>query len=170
MRARDSSRNFNGMHAEPQRTSTAPSFGEYLEQLIRDAGYANPADLARATPNLVSSTLYRWMRGEIEPTVSGLRSVAPLLHIRLGDLMVAAGLATPDELCEPIPEPVREVLARLRISTPVQAQTLLNAILSTLAIFDEIVDAMASPPHESAAPAAPAVATHRARSPRKVGA
>jgi len=60
-------------------------------------GYNTPAALARAT-GITDTTIGRWIKGEKLPTIPNLRAVAPVLKVRLGDMMVQAGLATAAEL------------------------------------------------------------------------
>lgn len=72
-------------------------FGRYLRRLMEAAGFDSDADFARAT-GIDGSMLSKWWSGTSRPTIESLRRIAPHLHVRLGDLMVAAGIATAEEL------------------------------------------------------------------------
>jgi transcriptional regulator with XRE-family HTH domain len=77
---------------------------------MEEKGY-NKAALSRAA-GVTDSNLGRWMSGRSEPTIRELRKLAPHLDVRLGDLMVRAGLASPAELgMKGAPPPPRAPLA-----------------------------------------------------------
>lgn len=105
------------------KTTASTPFGIYLDSLMEKAGFATPAALARAS-GVNDTTIGRWLKGEKEPTIPGLRAVAPHLHVRLGDLMIKAGLATAAELGlagappPPLPPVIRDVLERLGARSP----------------------------------------------------
>jgi transcriptional regulator with XRE-family HTH domain len=90
------------MHGD--RLRPVPDFPTYLQHAMDAAGLPTSADVQRAAQaagldvdqNLVS----RWLRGEMKqpPTVAKLRPVATVLGIPLNEMMVAAGLVTPDEV------------------------------------------------------------------------
>jgi transcriptional regulator with XRE-family HTH domain len=60
-------------------------------------GYASDGDLEAAS-GVSASLISRYQSGDISPTVQNLRKLAPFLDVTLGELMVEAGLATPEEL------------------------------------------------------------------------
>lgn len=72
-------------------------FGRYLRALAASRGYTTDAELSRAV-GIDGSLLSKWWSGAATPSLDSLRKVAPVVGARLGDLMVKAGLATPDEL------------------------------------------------------------------------
>lgn len=103
------------------RTSPTVSFGEYLERQMAQSGFANRESLGRAS-GIEATTIGRWIRGDRPPTIEKLREVAPHLKVRLGDLIVAAGLATREELgmagappppAAPMPPVIRSIISRL---------------------------------------------------------
>lgn len=104
-------------------TTTRPltEFGEELMDLIQTAGYERVHAFARVV-GIHHVNLGKWMDGSATPSVEGLRRVAPHLGVRLGDLMVKAGLATREELgmvgtppapTPPLPPVIRSILSRL---------------------------------------------------------
>jgi len=60
-------------------------------------GFASDGDLEAAS-GVSASLISRYQSGDISPTVQNLRKLAPYLDVTLGELMVEAGLATPEEL------------------------------------------------------------------------
>jgi len=60
-------------------------------------GFASDGDLEVAS-GVSASLISRYQSGDISPTVQNLRKLAPYLGVSLGELMVEAGLATPEEL------------------------------------------------------------------------
>jgi transcriptional regulator with XRE-family HTH domain len=60
-------------------------------------GYESDGDL-EAVSGVSASLISRYQSGDITPTSQNLRKLAPHLGVRLGDLMVESGLATPEEL------------------------------------------------------------------------
>lgn len=85
------------------KAAQASDFGLYLRKLMDAKGFDTDADLSRAT-GIDSSMISKWWSGT-QPSIDSLRKVAPRLGVRLGDLMVHAGLATPDELGMTAPPP-----------------------------------------------------------------
>lgn len=84
------------------------------------AGIKNMAQLA-SLAGVDATTVGRWCRGEKEPTIDGLRAVAPHLGVDLLDLMVRAGLLTKLERGAtgtspppgpPMPPTIRRIIAR----------------------------------------------------------
>lgn len=135
--------------------SAAVSFGEYLERLMAERGFPTKTDLARAA-KVEQTTIGRWMRGEMEPTLSGLRSIAPHLGVRLGDLIIAAGLATPAELGTvgspppphaPLPPQLQRVVSIMLDPRVPEASkpTLLSAIGRTIELWEEMRQAPKEP-------------------------
>jgi transcriptional regulator with XRE-family HTH domain len=60
-------------------------------------GFSSDGDLEAAS-GVSASLISRYQAGEITPTPENLRKLAPVLGVRLGDLMVESGLATREEL------------------------------------------------------------------------
>lgn len=84
----------------------ATRFGRYLRALMDAKGYSSDAELSRAT-GVDSSMISKWWSGT-QPNIHSLRKLAPHLGVRVGDLIVNAELATPEELGmvgEPPPPP-----------------------------------------------------------------
>lgn len=78
-------------------------------------GWRNNETLAAAA-GLSSSLISKWMAGTNTPNLKSLRKLSPHIHMRLGDLMVLAGLATAEELGitnPPPPPPLRPELAQI---------------------------------------------------------
>jgi len=171
--ARMPSATINGMHAgtlargvaavpgsasnvlNVNKTRPAPAFGEYFDGLLKASEFANRVELAEAS-GVDPGTLGRWSRGEIKPTLDKLIKVAPHLKVRAGDLAVAAGLATMEELGmigappAPVPPEVRDILERLADPTKTERhkRALLNHLAYSLELFDEVVDQVANSPRE----------------------
>ncbi len=130
------------------RTTVPPvTFGEYLERAMTRSGFKNNAALARAT-GISESTIGRWQRGEKEPSIPNLRALCAVLDVRLGELIVACGLATREELgltgpaTEPpvLPAELQVVVTALR-RPAVSAQakrTLLAAVGRTYEMWEEM--------------------------------
>jgi transcriptional regulator with XRE-family HTH domain len=122
---------------------------------MAENGFSTLADLSRAS-GVDATTIGRWVRGEKDPTIPLLRSVAPHLGVRLGDLLIRAGLATAAELGTigappppraPLPPQVQRVLSILlnpRVPEQTKA-TLLSAIDRTTDIVQEMADRPAEP-------------------------
>src|SRR6185436_19769011 len=105
-------------------TAAQADFGGYLAKLMAANGYERDADLARAS-GAPASSISRIRRNETRaPEIETLRKIAPLLNVRLGDLMIQAGLATALELGTagatppPLPPVVRDILQRLGQKSP----------------------------------------------------
>lgn len=64
---------------------------------MEDRGFTSDGDL-EAVSGVSASLISRYQSGGITPTAQNLRKLAPHLGVTLGDLMVASGLATPEEL------------------------------------------------------------------------
>lgn len=104
------------------RSSVAPpaTFGDYVRRLAAERGLETTnAAIARAA-GIDQSALSRWLTEQNRPSVEGLRQLSTVLGVRLGDLMVAAGMATPTELGmsgappQPLPPPVGRIMKHLR--------------------------------------------------------
>ncbi|NUO59612.1 MAG: helix-turn-helix domain-containing protein [Hamadaea sp.] len=70
-------------------------------------GFLSDGDLEAAS-GVSASLISRYQAGEITPTPENLRKLAPVLGVRLGELMVESGLATREELgmvAPPSPKP-----------------------------------------------------------------
>lgn len=123
-------------------TTPAPTtFGGYLKQAIADCGFSK-ADLARAS-GVDATTIGRWIADDREPTINGLRSIAPHLGVPLADLVVGAGLFSAEELetAGPLPAQVRRVMTALSDPqyTERQKAALLAGIDRTTDSWEEIV-------------------------------
>lgn len=127
---------------------TAPvadeTFGGYLQQLAADNGYSQ-ADLALAA-DVNATQLSRAFDNKTIPSVPTLRKLAGPLNVRLGDLIIKAGLATAVELGTvgaappPLPPVVRDILTRLdpRAGLTEKERRMLQAAMRrALESFDE---------------------------------
>lgn len=85
------------MHVSKKRRDPQTEFGWYLRRLMDARGFETDGDLQLAS-GLDASVISRWQAGGGAPTVQNLRKIAGPLGVHLGDLMVAAGLATKAEL------------------------------------------------------------------------
>ncbi|WP_027340986.1 helix-turn-helix domain-containing protein [Hamadaea tsunoensis] len=72
-------------------------FGWYLRALMERQGYLSDGEL-ETDSGVSASLIARYRSGEVTPTAQNLRRLAPWLGVRLGDLLVESGLATPEEL------------------------------------------------------------------------
>lgn len=135
------------------KSPTQVSFGPYLQRLMAERGYTT-ADLSRAC-GVSEATIGRWIREEKEPALSTLRAAAPHLGVRLGDLIIAAGLATATELGTvgspppprpPLPAQLQRIVALLLQPkiTNESKRTLLNAVARAVDMWEE----MRQPPKE----------------------
>lgn len=79
------------------RAKAATEFGQYLRKLAEAKGWYTDAELSRAT-GVDGSMLSKWWSGATQPNLESLRKMAPHLGVRLGDLLVRSGQATPEEL------------------------------------------------------------------------
>lgn len=80
-----------------RRRDPRTTFGWYLRTRMDAQGFASDGDLEAAS-GVSASLISRYQSGDISPTVQNLRKLAPYLDVTLGELMVEAGLATPEEL------------------------------------------------------------------------
>jgi|SRR6185369_547913 len=148
---------FTVLTVNTKATAQQPDFGAYLERLMNLNGYSRDADLARDS-GAPASSISRIRRNITStPDTDTLRKIAPLLNVRLGDLMISAGLATGEELGTvgsappPLPPVVRDILARLdqrSILTDRQKRALLNHLARSLNLFDEMLEENRSNPPE----------------------
>jgi transcriptional regulator with XRE-family HTH domain len=98
--------------------ATTDEFRTFLRHLMDQAGFDTFESLARAG-RFDATTLTRWFNGEQKPSNDLLHKIAGPLRVRFGDLLVAAGIATPQQLgMEVSPGPVlplevRELLDEL---------------------------------------------------------
>lgn len=138
------------------RASTAPttSFGTYLQSLIDRAGFKTRAELARVS-GVDDTTIGRWIRGEKEPTIGGLRAIAPHLRVRLGDLMIRAELATAAELgtvgSPPAPGPTLPAVVRVimsRLADQRRSAAYKERMLRVVERAIELLDEATEPPRE----------------------
>jgi transcriptional regulator with XRE-family HTH domain len=131
--------------------ATQTDFGGYLRKLATANGYSQ-ASLAQAA-GINQTQMSRAFGNAITPSVETLRKLAPLLNVRLGDLMIRAGMATAAELGTagaappPLPPVVRDILQRLGPKSPLterQKRALQAHLGRSLALFDEVLtDALA---------------------------
>jgi transcriptional regulator with XRE-family HTH domain len=130
------------------------TFGDYLERLILGAGITRE-DLANAS-GVDATTIGRWLRNQKAPTVEKLRLVAPHLGVRLGDLMIRAGLATAAELGTvgappppraPLPAELQRVVSILKLPdiTEHAKQTLLEALDQTTTTWLKLINPRREP-------------------------
>jgi transcriptional regulator with XRE-family HTH domain len=87
-----------------RRIEDATEFDEYLAELIA-VHYSSPGDLARHA-GVSEGILSRWANGVRGLSHETLRKIAPFLGVTYGDLLVKAGLATPEEFPSRVPPPV----------------------------------------------------------------
>lgn len=142
----------------PKISATPGTFGDFLQELMRAAGYERTNALARDT-GVSHANIGRWIDGSATPSVDALRRIAPYLGVRLGDLMIRAGLATREELGTigappppgpPLPPVLRSIISRLASPslTERQKHALILHLGRALALFDEMLDEMVSAPRE----------------------
>jgi len=139
------------------RTRAAASFGEYFEALMKASGFANREMLAKVS-GVDATTMGRWVKDGRPPTLDKLLAVAPHLGVRAGDLMVAAGLATREDLgmvgtpgptLPPLPDVIIDIITRLAApQTPRRRQALVNHLVYALEFFDRVVDEKENQPRE----------------------
>lgn len=79
-----------------RRQDPKTNFGWYLRRLMDAKGYESDADLDKVS-GVDASLISKWQAGG-KASLENLRKVAPHLGVRLGDLLVEAGMATPEEL------------------------------------------------------------------------
>lgn len=137
------------------KTSSATTGGEYFESLIKASEFANRAQLGEVS-GVDPGTLGRWIRGEMLPTLDKLLAVAPHLKVRAGDLVVAFGLATMEDLgmvgappaaLRPVERNIRERLAD-PTKTARHKRALENHLEYSLELFDEVVAQVENSPRE----------------------
>jgi transcriptional regulator with XRE-family HTH domain len=137
------------------KASPASTAGEYFESLLKASEFANRAELGEAS-GVDPGTIGRWIRGEKLPTLDKLLAVAPHLKVRAGDLVVAFGLATMEDLGMVGAPPVatrpveREIHARLSDPTKTarHKRALENHLEYSLELFDEVVAQVENSPRE----------------------
>ncbi len=141
----------------PATRATPDTFGEYFDRLVSAAGYGNVTALARAS-GVSHANLGKWINNTATPSVDALRRVAPLLGVRLGDLMIRAGLATREELgtvgAPPPPGPPltrveRTIRSRMMGNHTERYKRAFHASLErAVDDFDEVVADLAAAPAE----------------------
>ena len=90
-------------HIDLQRT------GRHLEELIRQRGYS-VKDIQRILHLSCTQPIYRWMRGQILPSVDHLFMLARLLHVHMEDLLIPSYEA-PEDMAEEQRSRVRRLIA-----------------------------------------------------------
>lgn len=138
------------------KTQDETTFGEWFERLMLQS-FANREQFGRAV-GVDPTTIGRWIRGEKEPSLTHLRSVAPHLGVRLADLMVKLGMATREELgtvgSPPAPGPPltraeRTIRSRMTGNhTERYKRSFHAALLRAIEDFDIVVSEMAEDIHE----------------------
>ncbi|NUS54616.1 MAG: helix-turn-helix transcriptional regulator [Streptomycetaceae bacterium] len=83
--------------ATRKRRDPQTPFGWYLRSLMERHGFESDSDLEAAS-GVSASLISRYQSGEVVPTAQNLRRLAPHLGVSMGQMMVEAGLATPEEL------------------------------------------------------------------------
>lgn len=114
--------------------ATTDKFRAYLRHLMDQNGFETFEALARAG-GFDASTLTRWYSGQQGPSISILHKIAGPLRVRFGDLLVAAGMATREQLgmeSAPIPVDVQDLLADLDAMPPHDRQATVALIRSVL--------------------------------------
>jgi transcriptional regulator with XRE-family HTH domain len=139
----------------PRSSVTAPArFRDYVRKQAADRGFKTLAELAQAA-DVNESALSRWLTGANGPSVEALRRIAPALGVRLGDLMIAAGMATPAELGmkgappppqAPLPPELQRVVAKLK--RPDVSEHHKRALLNGIARVEEIWEESREVPRE----------------------
>jgi transcriptional regulator with XRE-family HTH domain len=85
------------LHVSKKRRDPQTPFGWHLRALMEAHGFTSDGELEAAT-GVSASLISRYQSGDIVPTAQNLRRLAPHLGVSMGELMVEAGLATPEEL------------------------------------------------------------------------
>lgn len=99
-----------------QPTWPADDFNRYLEELMRAQGITDRAELARLS-GVSNSQFSTWKKGTYRPSKSKLEEIAPYLGVPVRNLLLKAGIVTPEELgldAEPempvLPRVLRELI------------------------------------------------------------
>lgn len=137
------------------KTPVEPEPGTFAAYLISvmDQADLNIATLSRLTAEshpdepVDGSTLSNLRTGKAAPGIKLLRKIAPHLGRSLGEMLVAADLATPDELgmvAVPLPAEVQLVMDRLKAAgTSRQKRALLNHLARSMETYDRVVEEIA---------------------------
>jgi transcriptional regulator with XRE-family HTH domain len=142
----------------PTKSPATDTFGEYLRQLMRAAGYEKAADLVKVA-GISHGNLSRWLEGSSVPSIEALRRISPHLGVGLVPLMIRAGLVTKEELGvtgspapagPPLPPIVRDIILRLTGPglTERQKRALVNHLEYSVELFYEVLDQVANSPRE----------------------
>lgn len=83
--------------------------GRHLEKLIRQRGYSVKY-IQRILHLSCPQPIYRWMRGQILPSVDHLFMLARLLHVHMEDLLIPSYEA-PEDMAEEQRSRVRRMIA-----------------------------------------------------------
>lgn len=75
----------------------ADQFRDYLAELMHEAGFANFAEISRAT-GVSQWQFSQWTRGLAQPSAKSLRRIAPALEVAPVKLFIMAGLNESAEL------------------------------------------------------------------------
>jgi transcriptional regulator with XRE-family HTH domain len=78
------------------RVSNGEGWSDYLADLMRRAGFANAADLSRAS-GIDQTQISRWLRGHGQPSLDNLRRLSPVVRRPMLELAVRAGHFTSEE-------------------------------------------------------------------------
>lgn len=97
-------------------TTAPPSFRQFIRDRAAAKGLFTYAAIAEAA-GIDPSGLSRWLNGVNGATVESLQKLASALDVRVGDMLVAAGQATPASLGQkaapaapPVPAEIRQYL------------------------------------------------------------
>lgn len=94
------------------------TFSAFLRGVMDANDIDTAAELARML-DIEPATVGRWLNEVGEPSLDNLRRMAPNLRIRLGDLMIVAGVATEAELghkaaaARPLPPEIKRIMELL---------------------------------------------------------
>lgn len=131
------------------KTRAQEDFGAYFSGLMDGRGLSN-VQLAKLS-GVENGSISRWRRNVDDPSPAGLRKVAPHLGVRYGDLLIAADLATPEELGVsgsppppggPLPVVLRRVVALL-LDPRIRERdklSLLKIIDKSVEMWEEMLD------------------------------
>lgn len=137
----------------PRSTIAPPAqFREWVIGKAAEQGLTTMAAIARAV-GTDPSTVSRWLGGQNGVSVDSLRRLAPALNVRIGDILVAAGLS-PGEIGlvpqAPLPTEIREQVRILDGDdfTVREKRAFLRSIARNTETFLEVVEEIRNAPRE----------------------